>query len=173
MTVTEDATWRAQAACQGMPPNLFFPEVDEYTTDEEYAELIRKLAVAYDVCAGCPVREECAEFARANRYEGVYGGQLWRLNTGGNHYAIRTPRHRRQPVFGESRKGPKHDELLLDVLEVTTVEGRWVSAAELMRLTGLSHGATNHTLWRLRQQHAVKVQRSLHGRYITGYQAVL
>jgi WhiB family transcriptional regulator, redox-sensing transcriptional regulator len=55
--------WFARAACRGLDPRLFYPEVSETTTE------------AKAVCAGCPVREPCQSFALANseRY-GVWGG---------------------------------------------------------------------------------------------------
>ena len=55
--------WRAQAACRDADVNIFFP-----TTDEG-AEPARA------ICATCPVRMECLEFALATRQEdGVWGG---------------------------------------------------------------------------------------------------
>ncbi|HEX2274173.1 MAG TPA: WhiB family transcriptional regulator [Acidimicrobiales bacterium] len=55
--------WRAQAACRDADVNIFFP-----TTDEE-AEPARA------ICATCPVRMECLEFALSTRQEdGVWGG---------------------------------------------------------------------------------------------------
>jgi WhiB family redox-sensing transcriptional regulator len=55
--------WRAHAACRDADVNTFFP-----TTDEEAEP-------AKAICATCPVRLECLEFALATRQEdGVWGG---------------------------------------------------------------------------------------------------
>ena len=55
--------WRADAACREADVNVFFP-----TTDEEAGP-------AKAICAACPVRTECLEFALATRQEdGVWGG---------------------------------------------------------------------------------------------------
>lgn len=52
--------WMRDAACVGMDPELFFP--DNQPVDEVLA-----------VCAGCPVRDACREFAETNLYVGVWG----------------------------------------------------------------------------------------------------
>ncbi len=58
-----DPSWRARAACRGLDPAMFFPEVGENT------------AAAKAVCAQCPVSRECLDFALANtETEGVWGG---------------------------------------------------------------------------------------------------
>lgn len=66
MTLTNprtDIRWREDAACRGVDTNVFFP-----VTDEEAGP-------AQAICATCPVREECLEFALMTRQEdGVWGG---------------------------------------------------------------------------------------------------
>jgi WhiB family transcriptional regulator, redox-sensing transcriptional regulator len=63
MTALTMATWRKRAACRGIDPEMFFP-----VTDEEAEE-------AKAICATCPVREACLEYALAHRErEGVWGG---------------------------------------------------------------------------------------------------
>jgi WhiB family transcriptional regulator, redox-sensing transcriptional regulator len=58
-----DIEWRDGAACRGLDTNVFFP-----LTDEEADE-------AKAICAACPVREECLEFALLTRQDdGVWGG---------------------------------------------------------------------------------------------------
>jgi WhiB family redox-sensing transcriptional regulator len=60
---TERDDWRAEAACRGADVSVFFPATDE---DAEPARAI---------CASCPVRAACLEFALATRQEnGVWGG---------------------------------------------------------------------------------------------------
>ena len=55
--------WRARAACRDSDVSVFFPSSEE------------EAAVPKAICAGCPVREECLEWALATRQdEGVWGG---------------------------------------------------------------------------------------------------
>ena len=55
--------WQIAAACRGVDPDLFFTERGEKTSD------------AKAVCRGCPVREDCLEYAMANVEKfGVWGG---------------------------------------------------------------------------------------------------
>ena len=57
------ARWRELAACRGADLDLFFPERGET------AEPARR------VCARCPVREPCLDYAVSNRIiHGVWGG---------------------------------------------------------------------------------------------------
>lgn len=66
MTLTNprtDTSWRELSACRGLDTGVFFP-----VTDEEAGP-------AKEICATCPVREECLEFALLTRQEdGVWGG---------------------------------------------------------------------------------------------------
>lgn len=56
--------WRDQAECLGLDPDLFFPERGESTRE------------AKAVCEDCVVREDCLEFAIANREKfGIWGGK--------------------------------------------------------------------------------------------------
>lgn len=55
--------WKLKAACRDLDTSLFFPE-SEADADEAKA-----------VCATCPVRQACLEFALATRqHDGVWGG---------------------------------------------------------------------------------------------------
>lgn len=55
--------WMRDAACRGLDPELFFPEVGQRTTE------------AVEACSRCPVREQCLEYALAHRERaGVWGG---------------------------------------------------------------------------------------------------
>lgn len=59
----DEADWRESGACRTADTSLFFP-----VTDDEAAP-------ARAICASCPVREQCLNFALANREEqGVWGG---------------------------------------------------------------------------------------------------
>lgn len=60
--------WRESAACQSAEPDLFFPLSPH---GQPTAETERAKAV----CARCPVRRECLQFALATRQAyGVWGG---------------------------------------------------------------------------------------------------
>jgi WhiB family transcriptional regulator, redox-sensing transcriptional regulator len=62
--------WRLEAACGGLPSSVFFsPE------GERGAARRRRERAAKAICAGCGVREQCAEYALAHRERyGVWGG---------------------------------------------------------------------------------------------------
>jgi WhiB family redox-sensing transcriptional regulator len=58
-----DTSWMADGKCRELPPETFFP------TDGVGVEIARR------VCAGCPVKEPCLEYALFHRIEhGVWGG---------------------------------------------------------------------------------------------------
>lgn len=58
-----NSSWRQRGACRGLDPDVFYPPTD----DEADA--------AKAVCAECPVREPCLEFALSTREaEGIWGG---------------------------------------------------------------------------------------------------
>ncbi len=60
---TITTTWRDSAACRGIDPDVFYPVSDE------------EAEAAKSICAICPVREPCLEYALANRErDGVWGG---------------------------------------------------------------------------------------------------
>ncbi len=57
------ARWRQRAACRGTDLDLFFPERGE------------PAGPARQVCARCPVRQTCLEYALINRItHGIWGG---------------------------------------------------------------------------------------------------
>lgn len=58
-----DLAWQADGLCRGLDPELFFP-----TRGEDAAP-------AKEICADCPVRNDCLEHALANHENfGVWGG---------------------------------------------------------------------------------------------------
>jgi WhiB family redox-sensing transcriptional regulator len=60
--------WRAAGACLSADPELFFPISKGEITD-------RQVTVALGVCAGCPVRQQCLDFAmRMTEAHGIWGG---------------------------------------------------------------------------------------------------
>jgi len=57
--------WRDDSACAGADDALFFPPAE----DESLAMPAKK------ICAGCPVQQQCLQYALAtNQTEGVWGG---------------------------------------------------------------------------------------------------
>lgn len=61
-------TWRHEAACRDQDGELFFPIGST-------GPALQQLAEAKLVCAGCPVRESCLEWAlEAGADHGVWGG---------------------------------------------------------------------------------------------------
>jgi WhiB family redox-sensing transcriptional regulator len=56
-------SWRQHARCLGADPELFYPNTDEAAEE------------ACAICAICPVREPCLEYAiTAREKQGVWGG---------------------------------------------------------------------------------------------------
>ncbi|MGW6969874.1 WhiB family transcriptional regulator [Streptomyces zaomyceticus] len=62
-------SWRAQAACQEVDPDLFFPVGSG-------APALIQAEEAKEICRGCPVREECLRWAMddSRQVTGVWGG---------------------------------------------------------------------------------------------------
>ena len=60
----EISRWQDLAACRGMDPNIFFPELGE------------SVEPAKAICAKCPVAPDCLEYALtlADVYPGIWGG---------------------------------------------------------------------------------------------------
>jgi WhiB family redox-sensing transcriptional regulator len=62
--------WRTSAACNGPEASLFFPSGME----RREARVVRERA-AKRICATCPVRSQCLEYAlAAQERHGVWGG---------------------------------------------------------------------------------------------------
>ena len=60
---SRDMTWRAGAACRNLDTEIFFPDSEA------------DAGPALSVCATCPVRNECLDWAIATRqHDGVWGG---------------------------------------------------------------------------------------------------
>lgn len=63
VTTYDPNEWRLDASCRDLDTAIFFPETDEGVTD------------AKAICATCPVRQACLEFALVTRQDdGVWGG---------------------------------------------------------------------------------------------------
>ena len=69
MTATGSAVnWRSSAACLSADPDLFFP-ISSIGPAE------RQIARAKVICAGCPVRIQCLDFALTHdQTHGIWGG---------------------------------------------------------------------------------------------------
>lgn len=63
-----DPSWRAEAECIGVEPDLFYPN---QTKGEVYEAQVE---VAKDFCGRCVVRKVCLEAALLNREQGIWGG---------------------------------------------------------------------------------------------------
>lgn len=59
--ILQRAAWQTDAACRGMDPALWYPERGADTDP------------AKEICAHCPVRADCAEAGRPERF-GIWGG---------------------------------------------------------------------------------------------------
>ena len=56
-------SWRQKGACRGLDPAIFYPASDD------------DAGQAKSICAICPVREPCLEYALAHRErDGIWGG---------------------------------------------------------------------------------------------------
>lgn len=65
-----DLRWQAEAACRSEDLELFFAPDKERSADREVRE-----AEAKRICAGCPVRVACLDYAvTAPERSGIYGG---------------------------------------------------------------------------------------------------
>jgi WhiB family transcriptional regulator, redox-sensing transcriptional regulator len=64
----DEGGWRARAACRGEDPELFFPV-------GSVGPALAHIAEAKQVCAQCPVREACLNFALSTGQNyGIWGG---------------------------------------------------------------------------------------------------
>lgn len=55
-------SWRDQAACKGHPTDWWYPEQGESSSR------------ARQICATCPVRRACGDYATSNETNGVWAG---------------------------------------------------------------------------------------------------
>lgn len=63
--MAREQTWKAAAACKDLDVEMFFPA----------SEAEEDAAPAKAVCAVCPVRQECLDYAIDTRQEdGIWGG---------------------------------------------------------------------------------------------------
>lgn len=78
--------WRSRGACVGADPELFSPPGE----DERIRGYPPRAVQAAGFCHGCPVREECRDWADRRREVGVWGGS-WRNGIGAHYRSRRVP----------------------------------------------------------------------------------
>ena len=73
VVTTEDKHWRFSAAC--VDQWALFDSVEDYNGRDHYPFL----EAAREVCASCPVSDECRTFARRNKeVQGIWAGEVMR-----------------------------------------------------------------------------------------------
>lgn len=84
--------WRADGACRTVDPDLFFPVAVGAVANKQIVKAQR-------ICAGCPVRQQCLDFAlRTREPAGIWGGTTPEERT-----RTRRARQRRPP------RGPRRE----------------------------------------------------------------
>lgn len=63
------ADWRQPAACQYTDPEIFFPEIGEFS-----GAVDSRADQARSVCIGCPSRIPCFRYAMRAGEQGIWGG---------------------------------------------------------------------------------------------------
>ena len=112
------ARWRELAACRGTDLGVFFPERGE------------SAGPARQVCAGCPVRQACLDYAITNRIaSGVWGGL--------------TERERRALRSGWVRASRRERDLA-----ILAADAAGYTAAAIGRSFGLSRTSVTRVLFR-------------------------
>ncbi len=108
---TMDISWMAAGSCRQVPPETMFP------TDSA------GVIVARGVCADCPVRSNCLDYALANRIkEGVWGGTSSRQRT-------RINRSRRAEASA-ARNAPTNKTTSPSVSQLTQSDPSWHSPGD-------------------------------------------
>ena len=71
-TITQpDTAWQAKAACRGPQAAVFFPPTHPERKDERAEREER----AKEICATCPVRKPCLDYALSHAItHGIWGG---------------------------------------------------------------------------------------------------
>jgi WhiB family redox-sensing transcriptional regulator len=72
-TSTQFPGWKRQAACIGHPATLWSPKEVEFSNTVRVVWNQREVVQAKRICAGCPVQEQCLDWALRHRI----GTDLW------------------------------------------------------------------------------------------------
>ncbi len=68
-----DLTWMKYGACNGVDPNVFFPELKAGRGNKQINEPSVQKALSF--CKVCEVRPECLNYALTNHIkDGIWGG---------------------------------------------------------------------------------------------------
>lgn len=101
--------WRLRAACLGQPQSLFFVDVGKGD------------ATARLMCAGCPVRDECLDFAiRTNQEYGIWAG----MNARERRIFEDNERLNRMRASAKIRRAPVVADAPLADRQTATADGR-------------------------------------------------
>lgn len=98
---TED--WRQRAACRGIVAkegnfDTFFPKGDEFVTRNSPAKTTRTAAV---MCAGCPVKHECHDYAMYHNIPyGTWGGKNRSERSTGRKHRVQARKEFEQELDG-------------------------------------------------------------------------
>lgn len=101
-----DETWKRDAACRGLPVELFFPSKGDALT-------VRR---AVETCQSCPVAAQCLEYCvRSGIHIGVWGGMTERRRR--NELDRRNGKVRHQHVHGTNGGYARHMQEGTEVCE--------------------------------------------------------
>lgn len=88
--LARDAAWTlADGRCKDLTKRWAAWEAI-YFSSEAIADRARALIAPAEVCAGCPIRTECADLAELSGYTGIAGGRAYR-NGREDTYRMREP----------------------------------------------------------------------------------
>ncbi|MFF7335382.1 WhiB family transcriptional regulator [Streptomyces sp. NPDC008150] len=134
-----DHTWRDLAACQNEDPELFFPPGEGASSQHQINQ-------ATSVCARCPVREACLQWALDTRQDiGVWGG----LSEGER----RSIHRRANQLGGYTRRSSVVDQILTSRLEeFRAAAGAGLDSAGIAKLLGTNVITVKKVEERLAQQ---------------------
>ena len=96
--MTDYATeWRAAGACLSADPELFFPVAQGSAADGQTSSALR-------VCAGCPVRQQCLDFAMTTgEAHGIWGGTTPDERIRARRRSMRRRKERPRPQASDAR----------------------------------------------------------------------
>lgn len=127
-----DLSWRHESACRWIDPDLFWPQ-------GESAPARRQAEEAKAVCAKCPVRTQCLEWAVETRQDfGVWGGMSERE---------RRALHRRKPrAYGRGETSALEQILTerMDLFEAAQAKG--LPPGQIARELGTNVQTVNNVL---------------------------